>query len=411
MRSMGRMAAGLASVLLVFLSGAAQGWAQPRPLARAVAMPGLIPSMVQQLAPITIELPAGPADISPPRVKIVGLTWCGGDGAGGARALGVVYPEAATAPALNALSSADCDRALPSIASRLPISSAQARWAAVIKMRVTWKPWRLTLAIVDAAGVPSGASPAGSLKGLGEFKSIATSGLQLLPPPADRYRFDLAIRFLPTTIVTALFPSGAVADPDVWLEADPLLRAEMASIPAGANLVSDAQYDFINQMLHIYAPVYDVPFQVQGIDQPMTVRNVIASGGDNTMTLRGEIGYAGMEYNGTLSAQGEDLRIATIGLEPVNLPACNMTDMIARLQCQGQQFAVGGSARALAAALTNYYQEQPFRYATGDRPLRFTLGDVEFAADLATLKSASHSSTFSAAERAEIRRLGTIGAQ
>jgi hypothetical protein len=392
----------------LFLSGAKSGWADERPLIRAVAMPGLIPALVRQLAPITIELPAGATDISAPRIKIVGLTWCGGDGAGGARALGVVYPEEAAAPALNALSAADCDRALSSIARQLPISSAQARWAAVIKMRATWKPWRLALAIVDTAGVPSGASPADSLKGLGEFKSIATSGLRILPPPADRYSFDLAIRFLPSAIVTALFPSGAVANPEAWLDADPRLRAEMGSIPAGANLLADAQYGFINQMLRIYAPVYEVPLQVQGMNQPMTVRNVVAAGGDDTMTLRGEIGYAGMVYNGTLSAQGEDLRIATLSLEAVNLPDCNMTDMIARLQCQGQHIVVGGSAHGLAAALTNYYQGQPFHYSTGNRPLRFVLGDVEFAADLETLESASHGSTFSAAGRAAIRRVGTI---
>ncbi len=407
---MGRMVAALLSAFLLFFSSANSGWAQGRPLMRAVAMPGLVPSLVRQLAPITVDLPPGHTDISAPRIKIVGLTWCGGDGAGGARALGIVYPEAAAAPPVNALSAADCDRALASIAGQLPISSAHAPWAAVIKMRATWKPWRLTLAVVDAAGAPSGANPAAAIKGLGEFKSIATSGLQLLPPPADRYRFDLAIRFLPTTIVAALFPSGAVANPEAWLDADPLLRAEMASIPAGANLLADAQYGFINQMLRIYAPVYEVPFQVQGMNQPMTVRNVVAAGGDDTMTMRGEIGYAGMVYNGALSAQGGDLRIATATLEPANLPDCDMTDMIARLQCQGQQIAVAGSARALAAALTNFYQGQPFHYSTGDRPLRFVLGDIEFAADLEALKSASHGSTFSEAGQAAIRRLGAIGA-
>lgn len=409
MRSTGWMGAALAGLWLVFFLSAAPVWAQQQPLMRAVAMPGLIPSLVEQLAPIEVDLPAGRTDIAAPKIKIVGLTWCGGDGAGGARALGIVYPEEAAAPSVNELSAADCDRELRSIAARLPISSAHAPWAAVIKLRATWKPWRLTLAIVDAAGVPSGANPADSLKGLGEIKSIATSGLQLLPPPADRYGFDIAIRFLPTTILAALFPSGTVATPEASLQADPLLRAEMGSIPAGANLLAETQYGFINQMLRIYAPVYEVPFQVQGMSQPLTVRDVVAAGGDNTLTLRGDIGYAGMADNGTLTAQGEDLRIATVALDPVNLPDCNMSDMMARLQCKGQQFAVAGSARALAAALTNFYQGQPFHYSTGDRPPRFVLGDVEFAADLEALKSASHGAIFSEAGQATIRRLGTIG--
>ncbi|HUY19359.1 MAG TPA: hypothetical protein VMV15_09040 [Candidatus Binataceae bacterium] len=406
MRSMGRMVTGLASVLLVSLAGAAPGWAQPRPLMRAVAMSGLIPSLVQQLAPIEVELPAGPTDISASKIKIVGLTWCGGDAAGGARALGVVYPEEAAAPAVNALAAADCDRALTAIAARLPISSAHAPWAVVVKIRATWKPWQLTLAMVDAAGVPSGANPAAALKGLGEFKSIATAGLQLLPPPADRYRFDIAIRFLPTTILAVLFPSGTVANPAASLAADPLLRAEMGSVPAGANLLADAQYGFINQLLRIYAPVYEVPLQIQGMNQPITVRKVVAAGGDNTMTLRGEIGYAGMSDNATMTAQGEDLRIATVTLDPVNAPDCNSSDMMARLQCEGQQLAATGSAGAIAAGLTNYYQGQPFHYSTGNRPLRFVLGDTEFAADLEALKSASHGATFSEAGRATIRRLG-----
>jgi hypothetical protein len=403
---MRRMVAVAGSVLLLFFSWIRPGWAEQPPLLRAVAMPGLVPSLVRQLAPLTVDLPAATTDIGAPRVKIVGLTWCGGDAKGGARALGVVYPEEARAPANNALSAADCDRALPAIAGRLPISSAHAPWAAVIKIRASWKPWRLTLAVVDAAGVPSGANPADSLKGLGEFKSIATSGLQLLPPPADRYRFDLAIRFLPTTIVAALFAAGAVADPATGLDTDPLMRAETASLPAGANLLADAQYRFINQLLQIYAPVYEVPFQVQGMDQALTVSKVVAEGGDDTLTIRGEIAYAGMTDHGTLKAQGQDLKIVAITLEPENLPDCDATDMMARLQCEGQHLALAGSARALAPALTNYYQGQPFHYSTGNRPLRFVLGGVEFAADLEALKSASHGATFSEAGRATIRRLG-----
>jgi hypothetical protein len=407
MRRMRRLAA-IAAAILVLGTSTSQGGAQTGPLMRAIALPPLAPALAAQLAPITIELPAGRTDLAPPQVRIVGLTWCGGDGADGARALGVAYPEEAIAPSSNLLSSADCEREPSSIAQRIPLSAVHGPWTVVIKLRATWRPWRMTLAILDAAGAGAN-NPAAALRGLGEIKSIATAGLQVLPPPGDRYRFDLAIKFTRTTIVAALFPAGAVADPDRYMMNGPMLTAEQATAPSSANLVADAQYWFINQMLRLYAPVYEVPFQLQGMNQPMTVRNVTMSGGDNTMTLRGEIGYAGLIYNGAMVAQGEDLRIASIGLDPGNLPDCNMDDMIVRLQCQGNQVAITSSARALAAALTNYYQGQMFHYSTGERPLRFVLGDVEFAADLAALQSASHGAIFSEAGRAAIRRLGTVG--
>lgn len=402
--------AAIVGVALFFGAGGNPAQAQSAPLMRAVAMPALVPALVAQLAPLTIDLPAGRTDLAAPRIRIVGLTWCGGDGAGGARALGIVYPEEAVAPSVNALSKADCARDLKSIAARLPLASAHAPWAVVVKLRATWRPWRLVLAVIDAAGAGVN-NPAAALRGLGEFKSISTAGLQVLPPPGNRYRFDLALRFTATTIVAALFPSGAVANPDPYLGDDPVLKAEEASVPPGANLIADAQYGFINQMLRTYAPVYEIPFQVQGMNQPLTVRNVAASGGDGTMRLRGEIGYAGLAYNGTMVSAGEDLRIASIELDPANLPDCNMDDLIARLQCQGNQVAMTGSARALAAGLTNYYQGQPFHYSTGDRPLRFVLGEVEFGADLEALKSGSHGAIFSEAGRAAIRRLGAIGNQ
>ncbi|GEM_PF-3342127 len=409
MRWMRRLAA-IAAAIFVLGPSTSQGRAQTAPLMRAIALPPLAPALAAQLAPITIELPAGHTDLAPPRVRIVGLTWCGGDGADGARALGVAYPEEAIAPSSNLLSSADCERELSSIARRIPLSAAHAPWAVIIKLRATWRPWRMTLAVLDAAG--AGASnPAAALRRLGEIKSIATAGLQVLPPPGDRYRFDLAIKFTRTTIVAALFPAGAIADPDPYMMSDPILTAEQAAAPPSANLVADAQYQFINQMLRLYAPVYEVPFQLQGMNQPMTVRNVIASGGDNTMTLRGEIACAGLIYNGAMAAQGGDLQVTSIRLDPANLPDCNMDDLIARLQCQGSQVAITGSARALAAALTNYYQGQPFHYSTGQRPLRFMLGDVEFAADLAALQSTSHGAIFGEVGRATVRRIGTVGDQ
>src|SRR6476661_8829039 len=104
----------------VLLFGLSVGWAgaEERPLARVVLMPELIPSVVGQLVPITVDLPAGRMGPRALKIKISGLVYCGGDGKGGAWAVGAAYPMAAAAGS-NVLSTVDCQAPLPAVAQRL----------------------------------------------------------------------------------------------------------------------------------------------------------------------------------------------------------------------------------------------------------------------------------------------------
>ena len=142
------------------------------------------------------------------------------------------------------LSTADCQAPLPAVAQRLAHSAGAPDWVEVMKAHVTWMPWMLRFAVADAAGASRSGSPAPSLKELGEFKSFPTSNLHLLPPPGQENRFDVAIGFLESSIVVALFPSGRVSNPEPYLKGDPVLEAEIADAPARANAVADAQYGF-----------------------------------------------------------------------------------------------------------------------------------------------------------------------
>ena len=107
---------------------------------------------------------------------------CGGDGKGGAWAVGAAYPMPAAAGP-NVLSTADCQAPLAAVAQRLAHSHGNPAWVEIIKAHVTWMPWTLRFAVADAAGASSNGSPAPSLKELGRFKSFPTSNVHLLPPP------------------------------------------------------------------------------------------------------------------------------------------------------------------------------------------------------------------------------------
>jgi hypothetical protein len=366
-------------------------------------MPELIPAAVRQLVPMTVELPAGRSGPRAQRIKIVALVYCGSDGRTGAWALGVVYPDIA-APESNVLSTADCQAPLPETAGRLAHQAGAPDWVEVVKVHVTWTPWMLRFAVADAAGGAKGAGAAPSLKQLGDLKSFPTSDLHILPPPGQENRFDVAIGFLESSIVVAAFPAGRTRNPQPYLKGDPLLEAEIADAPARANALVDAQYGFINALLRLYAPTFKIPLQLQGMTQTMVVKNVSASGGDNTMTVAGQIEFANVTYKGTVLCEGEDLAIRQVTLAPPTV-TCDTNDIVGRFQCQGQQAAMAGTSGALAAALTNIYQGQAFHYSTVDRPLRFTLGEAEFAAKFEALKSSSHDSTVSEDGRVTIERI------
>lgn len=392
------------AIFLVCGLGAAPAHADEKPLARIVIMPELIPGVVRQLIPITVELAAGRAGPRASKIKIAGLVYCGGERHGGAWAVGAVYPESAPASAAagsNVLSTADCQGSLAAIAQRLAHSADAPDWVEVMKTHVTWMPWVLRFAVADAASASRSGSPAPSLKELGEFKRFPTSNLHILPPPGQENRFDVAIGFLESSIVVALFPSGHVSNPEPYLKRDPILEAEIADAPARANAVADAQYGFINALLRLYAPSFEIPLQLQGMTQALTARNISASGGDNTMTVTGQLELGSISYNAAVHCEGDDLAIrqVTLAAPAVN---CDNNDVVAQLQCQGQQAASG----ALGATLTNLYQGQRFHYSTVDRPLRFTLGDAEFAAKFEALRSSSRGSTVTEDGNVTLERIG-----
>jgi len=399
-----------AAALVCGVCGIGAPWAraEERPLARVVIMPELIPGVVRQLVPMTVELAAGRIGPRATKIKIAGLVYCGSDGHGGAWALGALYPGSGSpdsaAPGSNALSTADCQAPLPEVAQRLAHSAGAPDWVEVVKAHVTWTPWMLRFAAADAAGASKSGSPAPALKQLGQFESFPTSNLHLLPPPGQENRFDVAIGFLESSIVVALFPAGRVSNPAPYLKGDPVLDAEMADAPARANAVADAQYGFINALLRLYAASFEIPLQLQGMTQNLVARNLSASGGDNTMTVAGQIDLGNISYNAAVHCEGEDLAIRQVTLAAPALN-CDSNDVVASLQCQGQQAASG----VLAGTLTNVYQGQRFHYSTVDRPLRFTLGDAEFAAKFEALRSSSRGSTVSEDGNVTIERLERAG--
>jgi len=391
-----RLAAAVAAFLFLLTSGAAR--ADERPLARVVLMPELIPSVVTQLVPMTIELPAG--ELRPgrtaaqaSRIEIEGLVYCAGDGKGGAWAIGAAYPAGAAAEP-NMLAAPDCQASLPAIAQRLTRAAGAPQWVEVIKAHVSWTPWMLRFAAADAASAGNNANAAPRLSALKQLKSFPTSNLHILPPPGEQSRFDVAIGFSDSSIVAALFAAGRTSNPVPYLEGDPVLEIEMADAPARANTVADAQYAFINALLRMYAPSFEIPLQLQGmtqqgITQRLTARNLRAEGDDNTMTLTGQLEFGNVSYSAAVHCEGDDLAIRQVTLVPPPIK-CDNADPIAQLQCQGQQ-AAGG---AFGPMLTSIYQGQRFHYSTVNRPLRFTLGDAQFAARFEALRSSSRGSSF-----------------
>ena len=390
------LAASALAAALLSASGAAR--ADDTPLARVVLMPELIPSVVAQLVPMTIELPArelparelsaGPTNPRASQIEIAGLVYCGGDGKGGAWAIGAAYPAGGAAEP-NTLAAADCQAPLPAIAQRLAHTAEAPAWVEVIKAHVTWTPWMLRFAVADTASAGNNASAAPALNGLGQLTTFPTSNLRILPPPGEQNRFDMAIGFSDSSIVAAVFPAGRAGNPRAYLKGEPVLEAEIADAPARANTVADAQYGFINALLRLYAPSFEIPLQLQGMAQRLTARNLHVAGGDNTMTLTGQLDFGNVSYRAAVHCDGGDLAIRQVTLvaPPVR---CDNGDVLAQLQCQGQQ-AAGG---AFGPMLTSIYQGQRFHYSTVDRPLRFTLGDAEFAARFEALRSSSRGSTF-----------------
>src|ERR1700691_2716080 len=346
-----RRAVTIAAVLIALAFVPPDSFAQSSAPLRVVMLPGLIQNAITQMLPVAIDSPSAATDVAPQNLSIVSIVYCGPAAGGGADALGVIYSGVASAPI--PLASAECGASLARIASRMLESAGAPEWLSVVRIRAGWTPWRLTLTVVDAAGAARPGYAAPNLRGLGQVKSYGTAGLRILTGPGRNVAFDLAIGFPGQSISIVAIPSGQIGDPGPLLTGA-AIDNEIAAAPQMSNVVADANYIFINQVLRLYGTTFDIPIPVQGVTETVTASNVVVNGGDNLLTVAGQLGYRSMAYDASMRAQGSDLTVRDITLEaqPAN---CNQDDVMARLQCQGQALALSGSSDALAGALTNYY--------------------------------------------------------
>jgi hypothetical protein len=386
-------------VISVLTVGVAKVHADDTPLATAVLLPGLISSIAQQLVPLTVELPDKGA-ASSAQVKIATLVYCGTDGHGGGYVVGIAIPEKSTgSPA--ALSAADCHDPLPAVAKRTIGNRGAPSWIAALRAQIAWVPWQLAVKISEVAPATKPGASAPSFR-VQTLASYPTSNLAILPPPDGDRRFDVAFSFPATTIVAALFASGRTGDPFAALTAQGSFVTPTAEIPAQANVLVSAQYAFVNDLLRLYAPEYEMPVPVQGWTGKMLAKDVQVAGADNSMTASGQLEMGNIAYRCKVHSAGPDLVIKRIELNPITRD-CTSDDLMERMQCQGEQLATSGSSESVANALTNYYRGTPFHYSSEAHPLEFNLFDRQISATFEALKSSSKGTAISEAGRASIQ--------
>ena len=387
-------------VIAVLTVGVAKLHADETPLATAVLLPGLISSVAQQLVPLTVELPDKRGGSSA-QIKIATLVYCGADGHGGGYAVGIAIPAEATgSPA--ALSAVECHEPLPAVAKRTIGNPGAPNWIEALRAQIVWAPWRLTVKISELAPASRPGASAPSINSTETLASYPTSNLAILPPPGGDRRFDVAFSFPATTIVAALFASGRSGGSFAALTAQGSFVTPGAEIPAQANVLVSAQYTFVNDLLRLYAPEYEVPISVQGLSGKMLAKDVQVAGADNSMTASGQLLMGNIAYRCKVHSAGPDLVIKRIELNPI-AKDCTSDDLMERMQCQGEQLATSGSSESVANALTNYYQGTPFHYSSEAHPLEFNLFDRQISATFEALKSSSKGTAIREAGRASIR--------
>jgi hypothetical protein len=391
---------GFLAIQLMILPRSAR--AQGAPPLRVLILPRLIPDAISQMLPIVFDVGAAAVAVQPEKISVVAMVYCGADSNGNASAVGVAVPGQAPTLLSTAVSASDCAGALSSTAARLMNSTAAPDWLEVIKLRAAWTPWRLTLSIVDAASTAKPGFSAPNLKAVGQIKGYDTSGIRILTGPGNNLAFDLAIGFPESAISMIVLPSGRVSNPIAYLK-DPVIGSEIANAPSMSNVVADAQYPFINQVLRLYGSTFDIPIPIEGVTDTMTAKNIVVSGAENVMNVAGKLEYRTIDYDASVRCQGQDLTVNQVSLDAPGA-ACDQQDMMTRLQCEGQGVAMSGSSKALAAAVTSYYQGQPLHVSTRSQPLDFAIGETNYQATFEALKSSSHGGMFSEAGRASFRR-------
>jgi hypothetical protein len=395
--------ASMARIVLFLVLAPRCAFAQNAPPLRVILLPSLIPQAIAQMLPITFDSPDTSA-IEPQKITVVTMVYCGANADGGANAVGVAVPGQARALPEPGVSKSDCTAALGETAARLMNTGGNFDWLEAIKLRVSWTPWRLTLSIVSAAGAARPGFNAPPLNHLGQVESFNTAGLHILTGPGSNAAFDVAVGFAGSAITMIAFPSGRVGNPGSYLS-DPAIQTEIANAPAASNVIADAQYTFINEVLRLYGSTFEIPIPIEGATEKMTAKNVTVNGGDNVMTVAGKLEYQAIGYDASVLCRGQDLAVNQVTLDAPGAN-CNQDDLMTRLQCQGQSVALYGSSKALAATITNYYQGQPLHVSTRTQPLDFAIGDNNYQATFDALKSSSHGGVFSEAGRASIRRVG-----
>jgi len=389
------------SISLLAMPLIAGAQSAPPPL-RVLLLPRLIPDAIRQILPLVFDEPGGAADLVPPKISVVAMVYCGGDSAGNAYAIGLAVPGQARALSSSVLSANDCTAPLPNVAARLMGIVPVSDWLEVIKLRAAWVPWRMSLAIADAAGAARPGSAAPNLKNFTPIKNYDTSGIRILTGPGSNVGFDLAVGFPGSAITVIAAPTGRMAMPIRYLN-DSSVGNEVANAPAISNLIVDAQYTFINQVLKLYGSTFDIPIPVEGVTETMTAKNITVTGADNLMTVAGDLEFRSLDYAASMRCEGQDLPVKQITLD-APAPKCTQEDLMERLQCQGQSVASYGSSKSLAAAITQYYQGEPLHVSTQAQPLDFAVGATDYQATFEALKSTSRGGLFSEAGRATIRR-------
>jgi hypothetical protein len=378
--------------------------AQSVPPLRVLLLPRLIPDAIRQMLPIVFDSPGNDAAIAPQKITVVAMVYCGGDSAGGANAVGVAVPGPAQALPSTVLHTIDCNAPLADVAARVINAGAGPDWLEVIKLRAAWAPSRMTLAIADAAGTAKPGFTAPNLRSVGLIKSYNTSGIRILTGRGSNVGFDLAIGFPGSAITVVAFPGGRVSNPALYLD-DPAIGNKIANAPALSNVIVEAQYSFINHVLQLYGSTFDIPLPVEGVTETMTAKNLTVAGADNVMTIAGNLEYRTLDNAASVRCEGDDLTVRQVTLDAPSAN-CTQDDLMARLQCQSQSVAMYGSSKALAAAITQYYQGQPLHVSTRSQPLDFAIGDTDYQATFEALKSSSRGGLISEAGRATIRRAG-----
>ena len=341
------------TVLLGLLINAVAQAQTPPPL-RVILEPQLITEVADQTLPLSLDQPAEPTAIVSQQLTLTELLYCGAGAHGGGLMVGVVDEGPGTLRA-RSLTSSDCTQPLATIAARELQVSGAPEWVEAAHIRLTWQPWRLSLAVTDTASAARPGFTPPNLPSAAKGLSFPTSGLQPLTGPGQTLKFDLAVGFRRGGIVIDAYPHGSSANPSANFPGDSALDAQIQSIPSMANVITAARYDFINQMLTLYSPTFNVPVNVQGFSTTVVARDLSISGATKQATLTGKVISQNLAYNARVDCAGDDLAVQQVTMDAAGVN-CAQADMMSWLQCQ--------AGHGLAAALTAYYQNQPLHVST-----------------------------------------------